>query len=158
MESWISMKYIKKVSNAWIKDNMFKFKKGDGGAYFFLYLAFPVIVSYVSLKVSGEPLSIAYSYLSILISALNCIYDAANRWNMESKSIINTKLFILIFLLALISIYCIYIIVGNLLVWSEIVYFNWIFFAYYVIVVVALIDIAACFGRDMALVARVKGE
>lgn len=158
MESWVSMDYIKKIGNEWIKDNLFKFKKGDGAAYFFLYLVVPTIITYVSLKVAGEPLAITYSYLSILISALNCFYDAANRWNRESKSIINTKLFIMYLFLAVISIYCFYIVIGNVLRWSDIVYFDWIFYAYYAIIAVAVIDIAACFGRDMALVACVRGE
>ena len=121
------MKCIKKAGSAWIKDNMFKYNKVDGGAYFALYLVIPVIVSYISLQVAKQSLEITYAFLSILITALNCIYDAYNRWNRESKSIVNLKLTVMGICLAGVSAYCFYVIVGNLLEWTEIKYFNGIF-------------------------------
>lgn len=150
------MGWIKKILGEWLKDNLFRFRVWDAGAYFFLYLLIPVIISYVSLKTAREQPEIIYSYLSILISALNCIYDAANRWNTESKSIINLKLLVMIIVLAVISAYCIYMIIAKLLNLSGGIFFDEIFYVYYIIAAIAIVDIMVCLGRGVALKAYIK--
>ena len=81
------------VISSWISENIFDFRKGDSIAYFALYVLVPVIITWVSLKtLSTDDVSIIYCYMTILISALNSIYDGANRWNSKYKSIRNARI------------------------------------------------------------------
>ena len=77
-------------------DSIFNFRKADGIAYFVFYILIPCLVTSFSLMSYPDGhVERVYCYVSILISALNCIYDAFNRWT-ECRSRKNAKLFVII--------------------------------------------------------------
>lgn len=89
-----------------------------------------------------------YCYISIMISACNCIYDGANRWD-KGKSIRNTKIFLIHMCNGIIALYCIaevlqMTLLGNVLVENE-----YIFLTYFIAIAIALHDIYMCFGQDL---------
>lgn len=148
---------IQNFLSLWINENIFNSKKGDGIAYTVLYIIVPVVVTAVSLSALPEDdISIIYCYMTILISALNGIYDGWGRWNIGQKSIRNTKLFIILLSNAVVSIYCFVIIMYILIAKSTSYRHDWILLAYSIAIIVSLYDVFGCFARDMVLRVCVK--
>lgn len=142
-----------------VNQNIFSLKKIDGVAYLLLYIVLPIIVTGISLYAfPSDMVAGIYCYVTILISAFNCLYDAGNRWLSEEKSKRNAKLFIIICFVGVVAVYCLTVILGTLIAkdgWLRI--FDWILFAYVFANVIALIDIVECFTLDMAWKACVGG-
>ena len=135
----------------WRRRNIFAQSKVDGLAYFFLYVVIPVAITYISLSTfSNNTVSATYCYVTIFVSALNYIYDAANRWIPKEKTIRNTKLFIVIASSGIIMIYCIYIISSALITNRVVTRYDGILLVYGLTVIIALIDLVACAFSEMA--------
>lgn len=142
------------LKKGWVEGNIFDFKKLDGAAYLVFYILIPVIVTVVSLNVlSTEDTAIAYCYMTILISSLNSIYDAGNRWQSGIKTIRNTKIFVIIISNTVISIYCFWVIMQILISQGtyDICRWDWILLVYFIAIIIALGDIVGCFASDMVL-------
>lgn len=136
----------------WRQRNIFAQSKVDGLSYFFLYVVIPVAITYISLSTfSNNTVSAAYCYVTIFVSALNCIYDAANRWIPKEKTIRNTKLFFVIASSGIIMIYCIYIISSTLITNRVAPRCDGILLVYGLTVIIALIDLIGCAFPEMAL-------
>lgn len=136
----------------WVRENIYDFRKGDGAAYFVLYILIPVIITIVSLsELQEDGISIVYCYITILISALNSIYDGANRWKENKKSVHNTKIFVILGSNSVVVVYCIYIIMYILITSNVKCRFDWILLVYFFSVAVSLADIIACFSKEMTL-------
>lgn len=135
-----------------IEMNIFSFKKIDGAAYFIFYIVLPIIITSISLYAFPSDMAPGiYCYVTILISALNCCYDAGNRWLPGKKSKRNTKLFVVVLFLSVVVLYCLTVILGTLIAnggWLRIC--DWILLAYIVANVIAVIDVVQCFTLDMA--------
>ena len=146
----------------WIKQNIYDNRKGDGVAYFVLYLCIPIIITIISLfTVSKDDISIAYCYVTIMISALNSIYDSANRWSSDkSKSVKNIKLLIMILCNSVITIYCLsvffYVLISENS--SDMCRCDGILMIYFVVVAIALVDMFTCFIRDISIQECIKEE
>lgn len=141
----------------WIEDNIFMWKKGDGSAYLVLYIIIPIAVTWLSLStLPKDDLSKIYCYMTIFISSLNSLYDAANRWQTEKRSVHNTKLFLIILSNVVVSVYCIIVILCILITGGLNVQLDALFLVYFLAVVISMIDIVACFARDMALCSCIK--
>lgn len=133
-----------------IENNIFHCSKGDGVAYLVLYIIIPVLITTLSLANMSKTDKVAeiYCYISIMISAFNCIYDGANRWD-KGKSIRNTKIFLIHMCNGIIALYCIaevlqMTLLGNVLFENE-----YIFLIYFIAIAIALHDIYMCFGQDL---------
>ena len=145
-----------KIVGNWINDNMFGFRKGDGAAYLAFYIIIPVIITGVSLfSFPDDNIAAIYCYVTILVSALNCIYDAGNRWIAGTKAIKNTKLYLVMLSATVIAVYCMYVIISMLITKNTVCRCDYCFFAYGIAIIIALIDIVTCFSADMALKACV---
>lgn len=145
---------LRLICKSWINDaeNIFDLKKGDGVAYLVLYVFIPVIITWISLNtLLIDNISIIYCYLTILISALNSMYDAANRWNTKKKSLRNTKLFFILLSNIVVAAYCIYVIMFILISKNLNCRYDWILTSYFIAIIVAIIDATHCFTKDMAL-------
>ena len=145
---------------AFICANIFKFKKGDAIGYFVFYIIIPIIITTVSLiqNHKGNPIDSVYCYMTILISALNAIYDGGNRWTVK-KSPQNIKIFIIFLSNIVVSIYCAVMIFIKIVLSDKfLVQADQVLFSYMGSVIIALIDIIACFTKDMALEECIKEE
>ncbi|MBR3601476.1 MAG: hypothetical protein IKL49_04035 [Lachnospiraceae bacterium] len=140
------------VSEILLKNNIFNMKKGDGIAYLVFYIIIPVTITAVSLVAfpENDNISAIYCYISILISALNCIYDGANRWE-EQKSIRNTKLFFMLFMTSIVATYCLVVIICIMITQTTACRCDWILCVYFGTVLVSFLDIGACFVKDIEL-------
>lgn len=136
------MKFLKK----WITNNIFDFRKGDASAYMVLNFIIPFLITYHSIGVLSGSIEIVYCYLTVLISAISCIYDAANRW--VGKSFKNAKLFIVLVSCASVCVYAAYI-VFSVLITKSVSKFDWILLLYLFVLLVALPDAIASFVKDM---------
>lgn len=136
----------------WVNENIFNFKKGDGVAYLVFYIFVPVAMSWFSLLqvVSSDNVSVIYCYVTILVSAMNCIYDAANRWSGNTKRGKNIKLFVIMSSTAVTAGYCIFEIFALMITKSAELRNDYFFLIYLVTIVVAFMDIIGCFATDMA--------
>lgn len=144
------------LTKSWIDYNIFKYKKGDAIAYITLYIIIPVVVTIISLSVlEKDDVSIIYCYMTILISALNGMYDGANRWNSNEKTMLNTKIFIILVSNIIVSVYC-FCIIMYVLISKNIVRWDWILLSYFLVVIVSLFDAVGCFAKDMALLDCIK--
>lgn len=143
----------------WMANNIYRRKKGDGVAYFTLYIIIPIIITAVSLSVlASDNVSILYCYVTILISALNSIYDGANRWDNSEKSILNTKLFIVMAVDTLVAIYCAYVILYIMISDKANCRFDWILLVYAITFLISLVDTIGCFIPHLALFGYMKKE
>ena len=89
--------------------NIFQLRVADAIAYFVFYVAIPIFTAYASLaRESMTNTERFYSYLTIMISALNCIYDACSRTNGNSGT--KKKIAIIIFGASIVSLYCLYVV------------------------------------------------
>lgn len=135
--------------HGWLKNNIFN-KSGDAGAYFFFYMLIPVCVAIISLKVlSTDTAAIAYFYVTILISSLNCIYDAANR-KSEKKSVRNMKLLLMKGFNVIVSGYCVFEIL-YLLITQTHARCDYILLAYLGVIIIGGIDVIYCFAKTASL-------
>lgn len=135
-----------------INSNIFELKKWDGVLYLILYVLIPVVITSVSLSaLPSDTTSIIYCYLTILISAVNGIYDGANRWNSEEKSLYNIKIFIIEISNGIIGAYCLYVILYISISNSVDCRHDGILFVYFITIGISLFDMFTCFTRDMAL-------
>lgn len=133
-----------------VENNIFHCNKGDGVAYLVLYIVIPVLITALSLITMSKTDKIAeiYCYLSIMISAFNCIYDGANRWD-KVKSGRNAKLFLIFICNVIVALYCIIEILQIFLLKKVIFKLEYIFLIYIVVIAVALYDLYICFGQDI---------
>ena len=134
----------------WHKDNIFDLRKADAIAYLFFYILIPCFVTILSLQ--NDPSSTnekIYCYMSILISAFNCIYDAFNRW-VNRISLKNGKLFIIIISASIIVVYCIFIILGILIVENGQYQCDYLLLSYLFVVLIAMIDIVCCCTKEIS--------
>jgi len=139
------------ILEAWIDGNIFAFKKGDGAAYLFFYILIPVAITWSSLTVFPEDdVQAVYCYITILVSALNCIYDAANRWCSGVKTFKNSKLLLVIVSTVIVVAYCIAIIFSMLITKTARCRNDIWLLTYFIAVAVALGDVVACFATDTA--------
>ena len=127
-------------------------KKGDGIAYLAFYIIIPIIITAISLVTFpvNDNVSAIYCYITILISALNCIYDAANRWE-DKKSIRNTKLLVILLMTSIVVIYCLVVIIYILIANSTACRYDGILCVYFISVIVSFLDIGACFIKDIEI-------
>lgn len=135
----------------WVQGNIFSHKKRDGILYAIFYIVLPVSITAWSLYAFPTDFAAGvYCYLTILISALNCLYDAINRWTDE-KSIINVKLVIMIISISVVWIYCLVIILGMLLTSNVVLRIDKFLYAYFITVIIALSDLVCCFASDLTM-------
>jgi len=145
-----------------VNSNIFHSKKGDAVAYLIFYISFPIAITYLSLKVFPEDVtSGVYCYVTFLVSILNNLYDAANRWDYGAKTKRNSKIFFMYVFDVIAGIYCLYIVL-SVLVTHDFGYRNDIILcAYIVTCLIALWDIVATFARETTLtkaIADVGGD
>lgn len=141
-------KNIKSIQ--WHKENIFNFKKADGVAYLIFYIIIPCLVTVFSLlDYPSDSNARIYCYVSILISALNCIYDAFNRWVNNQKTLKNGKLFFMMIGASIIVIYCFFIIFSMLLIDNADYRQDSFLLAYFLVIVIAISDIVCCFTKEI---------
>ncbi len=150
---------LKKFFKGWIRENIFGDSKLDSGAYLLFYGLIPIIVTMVSLSVESlEASALVYCYMSILISSLNCVYDSANRWKSGVKSIVNTKLFIMMGSNVVVIAYCLVEIFYMLITRTVNGRPDGWLFTYLVTVVIAVIDTISCFLSEIAIKSCLEGD
>lgn len=137
------MSFLKK----WVRNNIFNFRKGDASAYLVLYIILPILITCLSIKYPSDNIATTYCYLTIFVSAVNGIYDAANRW--IGKSFKNVKLFIAILGCSGVCIYTLYVIF-SLLITKAVTKYDGFLLIYLLVLFIALPDVIACFMADMA--------
>lgn len=129
--------------------NIFQSQKVDGAVYLLLYIVIPVAITYISLKTfRGSNNTAIYCYVTILVSALNSIYDAASRWIPKQKTLKNGKLFLIMFSSAIIAFYCIYITL-TMLITNKLDRCDYILLFYAIAVTVALVDLLTCILKEV---------
>lgn len=131
----------------WTKNNIFNFRKGDSCAYLVLYIVLPILITCLSIKYPADNIGVVYCYLTIFVSAVNGIYDAANRW--IGKCFKNVKLFFVILGCAGVCVYSTYVIL-SLLITNDVTKYDGFLFIYVLVLIIALPDVIACFVIDMA--------
>ena len=137
----------------WNKNNIFEGKTADAVAYFVFYIVIPILVTVVGLfnfNTASDSISIAYFYITIMISSLNCIYDASNR-KVEGKTVKNFKINLICIFSGVVSIYC----------FSEMLFimnlknisfrFDYILLAYFGVAIIGCYDFITCMFKDAAL-------
>ena len=131
--------------------NIFDSKNTDAALYLVFYLFFPIAITAISLwTFPDNVVSGIYCYVTILVSALNGIYDATNRWNGAVKSIRNTKVFIIFLSNGIVAAYCICVILFALLQ-NRICRCDWLLLAYMGTCVVSVVDFSAAISKNIAL-------
>jgi len=132
------------------KNNVFSFRKGDAIAYLVFYILIPILVTVISLvNFPSNDIAAAYCYVTILVSALNSIYDAGNRWDNGVKTLKNTKLFVMGLGYTIVAVYAAYV-VFYVLIAKTMVRCDWWLITYFLGVIVAMFDFAACFLAEMS--------
>lgn len=136
----------KRIYATWNKSNIFDFKLGDSIAYAVLYLFLPVIITVTSLIAFPEnTASAAYCYVSIMISAINAIYDNALRWLPKEKATFkNIKLLIMLIPNTIIAGYALFEILAILATQNIAWRFDGILLVYFIAVLVAFSDFFEC--------------
>ena len=131
--------------------NIFDSKNTDAALYLVFYLFFPIAITAISLwTFPDNVVSGIYCYVTILVSALNGIYDATNRWNGAVKSIRNTKVFIIFLSNGIVAAYCFCVILFALLQ-NRICRCDWLLLAYMGTCVVSIVDFSAAISKNIAL-------
>jgi len=144
-------------TNEKIDENIFEGKMLDSALYFVFYIFVPVVVTIFSLKeFPTETVSGIYCYVSILVSSLNGIYDATNRWRRE-KSFRNTKIFAIGLCNAVVALYCFAVIVSTLVAKSVNFRWDWILIVYIGTIVIALSDALASVSQYVAWKEQIGG-
>lgn len=133
-------------------NNIYNYRKADSIMYMVFYIIIPVMVTALSLFFFPDmETAAAYSYMTILVSALNCIYDAYNRWVSNKKTVVNTKLAVMIIPLVVVAVYCFFEVMYILLAQKADCRMDWILCIYFVTIGVALFDFVPCFASEMSL-------
>ena len=129
------------VGISWIKSNIFNNAVLDASLYLIFYIAIPITMGFISMKISKDkPLDRIYCYIGLIINACGCGYDLINRRENQEKSVKNTKLWIMgAFVIAVIIACLIGIILVTLRLPTEVP--DILLFSYFVVVFVALSDI-----------------
>lgn len=134
-----------------IDHNIFGFKKGDGIAYLALYVIIPVAITVINLSMFPlSDLAGVYFYVTILVSALNCIYDAWNRWIPGKRVLKNTKLFLMMLFTGIVAAYCLVVILYTLITQNGLYRHDWILLGYIVVIIISAVDSFNCFSVEMA--------
>lgn len=145
---------IKRCIERWlaVSDNIFNSKNSDAVLYLVFYLFIPIVITYISLRTFPDNIvSGIYCYVTILVSALNGIYDATNRWNGIVKSVRNTKVFIIFFSNGVVAAYCVYVVLSALISQSMIFRCDWILLAYGGTCFVAMLDFIGAVSKNLAI-------
>lgn len=134
-----------------IYQNIFNLNKFDGAAYLAFYIFIPIASTIVgSLKrFSFSNTDAVYYYVTILISAFGCVYDAANRWKSGEKTERNKKLSLIVVVSAFIAAYCGLMVIARLVLGSASYVLDHCLIVYAFVVVVALNDTIECFKQDI---------
>ena len=135
----------------WAKNNIFNSRTGDAAAYLVFYIIIPISITCISLyTLSGDIISITYFYTTIMVSALNCIYDGANR-RSESKSLKNLKLLFICISSGLVIVYCIVEILYILITNTTCARWDFALLAYLPTGVIGIVDLGFCCSKNVAL-------
>lgn len=109
------------------------------------------MVTCIGLDVFPEGIAqAAYFYVTILVSALNCIYDAVNRWCSGTKSFKNSKLLLIIVSAFAVAAYCVVVVFGMLITGNTNLRNDLMLLFYLLVAVVAFADVVACFVKETA--------
>lgn len=136
----------------WYRCNIFNYNKMDAGAYVVFYLIIPILITSISIQTTFSDITaLAYCYTSILISAFNGIYDAANRWKPSVKTVHNTKVFLIILVDSFICIYCLYIIFYALMINKLPMRYDVLLLIYLITMLIGISDFGGCFADELAL-------
>ena len=140
------------MSGNGVHNNIYNYRKADGILYMIFYVIIPVTVTALSLYFfPEEETAAAYCYITILVSALNCFYDACNRWISNERTVVNTKLAVMIFSLTVVAVYCLFEVIYILLSKEANCRMDWILCIYFITIIMALVDFVLCFTPEMAL-------
>lgn len=142
----VAKEFKNKKNKMWWKYNIFDFRLGDSIAYFCLYILVPVIITTVSIMdISDSPAPAAYCYLSILVSALNSIYDNFLRWTPKDEPTFkNAKLLCLLIPNLVVGAYCLIEVFVILATQSVIIRFDVLLLVYAISIFVAAGDFIHC--------------
>lgn len=142
---------IRWIESNVLQGNIFQGKTLDGCLYFVFYMVLPIIITSASLiaLTNADLMNVASCYVTILISSLGCIYDAINRWEYRIGSKRNRKLFIMIFLLVCVAIYCLVVIFVALIA-RKILRNDFFLLAYIFSNMIAIVDLTNCFWQKLA--------
>lgn len=90
------------------ENNIFRLRVADALAYLVFYVAIPIFTAYASLaRQSMSNVERMYSYVTIMISSLNCIYDACSR--ISNTPCAKKKLLLIICGAGTAFLYCLYL-------------------------------------------------
>ena len=139
-------------------NNIFDSRMGDAAAYMVFYIVLPVLITFFSLDAFPTDLVAGvYCYVTILVSALNGIYDGANRWRSGIKSRRNAKILAILIFNGIIAVYCLYIIFSVLIMKKMDCRNDCILFFYGGTCFVAIWDFIASFLKDVTLKKEIGG-
>lgn len=148
-----------KFTKIFMKENIFNLQLADAIAYLCFYVIIPVIITAITF--SNFPTDVAagiYCYLSILINTLNCIYDAFGRWG-KSRRFKNSKLFFFIILPAgIIAVYSLTLVFYMAITQTNSHTCCGILYIYCIPMLIASVDVLACFADKMAFNAMVESK
>ena len=135
----------------WAKNNIFDLRLGDAVAYLVFYILLPISITCISLNTVGsDNISTTYFYTTILVSALNCVYDGANR-RVEMKSLRNLKVIAVCISGGLVSAYCIIEILYILITKTTCARWDYALFSYAFVVIIGVIDFGFCCSKNVTL-------
>lgn len=128
-------------TNGKINANIFDGKMLDSSLYLIFYVIIPVIVTVFSLiEFPTETVPGIYCYVTILVSGLNGIYDASNRWRSQEKSRRNGKILAIGICDVVVVFYCFAVIISALIASSVNFRWDWILLVYIGTIVIVLND------------------
>ena len=134
-------KNLRNMIYSWSNNNIFNDYWMDAVCYLFLYIFIPIVVTYFAMKVTENTTSgRVYFYTTVLISALNCLYDAFNRRRSGMKSVKNTKLILLSIPVIIAAGYCIIEILHVLIVGVKESYPDELLCIYFISAAIVVID------------------
>lgn len=140
------------LMQSWNRCNIFNYNKLDASLYMIFYLVIPILITSISIYTTlSEVVALAYCYLSILISALNGIYDAINRWKSFIKTVHNTKILLIILANGAVCVYCLYIVLYTLMKNKIPARCDLFLLAYLVTIVISAWDFWNCIANELAL-------
>lgn len=139
----------------WAASNIFRFKRWDGIAYSIFYMIIPIALTFAGMVSSKDNLAIANFHLSVIINALNCIYDAFGRWD-DNMPVKKCKLIVIIGCCAVLFMYSLLCLAVTLSGNAFAFRYDGILYLYLPAVVVAATDIIALTGRAEALKEIIK--
>lgn len=145
---------IKRCIERWlaVSDNIFNSKNSDAVLYLVFYLFIPIVITYISLRTfSDNIVSGIYCYVTILVSALNGIYDATNRWDGTAKSVRNTKIFMIFLSNGVVAAYCVFVVLSVLISQSMVCRCDWILLAYGGTCLVSMWDFVGAVSKNLAI-------